>query len=341
MQNRPGEVEPSASTRPEIPVGVGPAADTPTYAVIDSGTTRTRLRIWRGSRVVWEAERRVGAARTASEGSGPLTLALTELLGAARQHATLGALGAVIASGMITSNVGLFEVPHVPAPASYQALAAGICRRELAGLGEIFFIPGVKTLPVGGASGRYGDVLRGEEVEVVGLRELLGLHGEAAFVHYGSHHKLIRTDDQHLLGSLTTLGGELLGAVLDHTILASGTAALNSLGEIDPDWWDRGWAACEQSGFARAAFSGRLAGQLLGAAPEQVTAFLLGAASQQDACLLEGSAPLVLYGHASFTGPVEGWLRRQGRAVQVVGPEMSERAAALGAVRLFERSPYA
>ena len=328
MQDRPDEAEPSGSTY----------AEKLAYAVIDSGTTRTRLRIWQGDGVVWQDERRVGAARTASEGTGPLTLALTELLGAAHQQATLRA---VIASGMITSNVGLFEVPHLPAPAPYEALAAGICRRDLPGLGEIFFIPGVKTLPTGIVSDPYGDVLRGEEVEAVGLRELLGLRGEVSFVHYGSHHKLIRTDDQSVLGSLTTLGGELLGAVLGHTILASGTAALSTLGEIDLEWWNRGWAAGKQGGFARAAFSGRLAGQLLGAALEQVTAFLLGAVSQQDAVLLEGTAPLVLYGHASFTGPVAGRLRGEGRDVQVVGPELGERAAALGAVRLFERSLYA
>ncbi|WP_407541997.1 2-dehydro-3-deoxygalactonokinase (plasmid) [Deinococcus radiomollis] len=322
---------------PAPTAGDGPATEHSAYAVIDSGTTRTRLRIWQGHTVVWEEKRRVGAARTASEGPGPLTLALGELLDAARQQATLRA---VIASGMITSNVGLFEVPHLSAPASYQALAAGIRRHALSGLGEMFFIPGVKTLP-GAHENLYGDVLRGEEVEVVGLRELLGLHGEVSFVHYGSHHKLVRTDDHGLLGSLTTLGGELLGALLGHTILVSGTAALSTLGPPDPEWWNRGWMAAEQSGFARAAFSGRLAGQLLGAAPEQVTAFLLGAVSQQDAILLAGTAPLVLYGHASFTEPVAGRLRRQGRDVSVVSPELSERAAALGAVRLFEGSPYA
>ena len=333
MQNRPGKAEQTDLISAELT-----SAETPAYAVIDSGTTRTRLRIWWGGQVVWEAERQVGAARTASEGTAPLTLALSELLDSARGQATLQA---VIASGMITSNVGLSEVPHLPAPAAYDALAAGICRCELPDLGEIFFVPGVKTLPSSTGADPYGDVLRGEEVEVVGLRELLGLRGQASFVHYGSHHKLIRTDDQGVLGSLTTLGGELLGAVLGHTILASGTAALSILGEIDPDWWNRGWTAAEQSGFARAAFSGRLSGQLLGAAPDQVTAFLLGAVSQQDAVLLEGTIPLVLYGHASFTGPVADRLRQQGRDVQVVGPELSERAAALGTVRLFERSPYA
>ena len=337
MYDRAETAELPGSTRAQKPVTEIPAAGNTVYAVIDSGTTRTRLRVWRDTQVVWEAERRVGAARTASEGTGPLTLALSELLGEARGQVTLQA---VIASGMITSNVGLFEVPHLPAPASYSALAAGICRRDLPGLGEIYFVPGVKTLP-GDHGSFFGDVLRGEEVEVVGLRELLGLQGEVSFMHYGSHHKLVRTDDQGLLGSLTTLGGELLGALLGHTILASGTAALSTLGEIDREWWNRGWAAGEQDGFARAAFSGRLAGQLLRASPEQVTAFLLGAVSQQDAVLLEGTAPLVLYGHASFTGPVAGRLRQEGRDVRVASAEMSERAAALGAVRLFERSAYA
>ncbi|MGI8748609.1 MAG: 2-dehydro-3-deoxygalactonokinase [Deinococcus sp.] len=315
----------------------------PTYALIDSGTTRSRVRLWRAG-VIWEESLPVGAAAVAREGREVLRAGLESLLARTREQAALKgvSLDAVIASGMVSSNVGLHEVPHLPAPLSFAELAAGTVPQDIPGLGLVHFIPGLRTSPDPGAADPLAglDVLRGEEVEVCGLRELLDLRGPADFIHYGSHHKRVRTDEWGVLGSLTTLGGELLAATIGHTVLASSAVPPAELGPPDEDWWSRGWRAAENQGYARAAFCARLADVRLGASPGQVTSYLLGAVAQQDASLLAGDAPLVLYGHATFTGPVGAWLARQGRAVRVVDGPTGELAAPLGAVRLFEMSPY-
>ncbi|MFZ5826536.1 MAG: 2-dehydro-3-deoxygalactonokinase, partial [Bacillota bacterium] len=92
-------------------------------AVVDSGTTNTRVRLWDGHRVVASASEAVGAAATAADGhTGRLRAALKRLI---EQVAAEGGLepGAVLCSGMITANVGLLEVPHAPAPAGVGDLA--------------------------------------------------------------------------------------------------------------------------------------------------------------------------------------------------------------------------
>ena len=78
-----------------------------TYAVVDSGTTTTRVRIWRGGEVVWSANRQVGAKDTAVDGNtAKVAAALRELLAAATAE-TGAEPAAIICSGMITSNMGL------------------------------------------------------------------------------------------------------------------------------------------------------------------------------------------------------------------------------------------
>ncbi|MFC4455455.1 2-dehydro-3-deoxygalactonokinase [Deinococcus sonorensis] len=307
------------------------------YAVIDSGTTRTRVRVWDGQGVTWQAERQIGARDTARQGTEGLAGALDELLTLARAQ---GPLRAVLASGMIGSNLGLVDIPHLPAPVRYQQLADGIHTRTFERLGQICFVPGVRTLPQGPSDLAHlgeQDVMRGEEVEVYALRRLLQLSGPVNFVHYGSHHKVICTDDEGIQRSVTTLGGELLAATLQHTILSGSAAPPDTLGPLDPDIWQAGLLQAQQAGFARAAFCVRLAEQRLGLTPEQATTYLLGAVASLDLPLLPQGAPLVLYGHATFTAPVARYLTGQGRPVLAADPAQSALAAVQGAVQLFER----
>src|SRR5690606_26440020 len=83
------------------------------YAVVDSGTTTTRLRLWRGGAVTWSGSRAAGAKDTAVDGNtAKVEAALAELLEQCDIEPE-----AIVCSGMITSNMGLFELPHLPAPA--------------------------------------------------------------------------------------------------------------------------------------------------------------------------------------------------------------------------------
>lgn len=317
-----------------------PAADL--IALLDGGTTRTRLRLWDGRSIVWQASRAIGArdvAKNGRNGNGreDLVSAVADLVAEARAAARFDIL---LASGMIGSNVGLSEVPQLVAPVAYAELASAIVPVQIPSIGTIHFIPGIRTVvgKVEIASISRTDVMRGEETEIVGLRRSLQLSGHANFFHAGSHHKFVRTDDKHILSSTTALSGEILNAVMNGTILASSVTPLAALKAVDMAYWMEGLQATQNNGFARAAFCVRLIDQLMHVSPEQATAYLLGTVAALDLQILDDTAPLFLYGHLTITEPLAQYLSQQGKTAYVVPKDLSESAAAAGAANLWRES---
>src|SRR5690606_37597556 len=118
------------------------------------------------------------------------------------------------------------------------------------------FVPGVKTLPGrdGLAGLASGDVLRGEEAEIIGLREALELTGGAVFLHIGSHHKAISVDAAgSIVASRTAITGELLAAITGQTILKSSVESLEAH-DLDISAARAGFAAAREHSFGRALF---------------------------------------------------------------------------------------
>ena len=134
-------------------------------------------------------------------------------------------LGAILASGMISSNVGLSEVPHCPAPAGAAQLAAGarqVTLPEVCGV-PITIIPGVKNPvdPVDLTSFGAMDMMRGEEVETLALLEEYPGGRPYLLVLPGSHMKFVSVDREgRILGCLTSISGELLSSITLHTVIA-------------------------------------------------------------------------------------------------------------------------
>lgn len=316
-----------------------------TYAVVDSGTTTTRVRMWQDGEVVWSASRQVGAKDTAvDESTAKVSSALRELLAAATAETGTEPV-AIICSGMITSNMGLFELPHLPAPASPDDTARGMVQRSFPEISSVplTFVPGVKTLPGGdGLAGLpTGDVLRGEEAEIVGLRHALGIDRESLYLHIGSHHKAIEVaQDGSIVASRTAITGELLAAVTGNTILKSSVEPLYGL-ELEMDAVAAGFAAARQHGFGRALFLVRVGEQLAWQSRARMTSYLLGVLASLDIPLLAGAAldtPIVVYGIGAFPGILGEVLPAEGfTGVRVVDQAVADGAAAAGAVALFER----
>ena len=311
------------------------------YAVVDSGTTTTRLRVWRDGRVAWSGSRQAGARDTAIDGhTGKVVAALRSLLDECGT-----APAAIVCSGMITSNLGLYELPHLPAPAGLDDLAAGIRQRAFPEVGPVTlsFVPGVKTPPSGGLEGLVmGDVLRGEEAEVAGLHPRLALGRDSVYLHVGSHHKAIDVDAAgRILASRTAITGELLAAVTGHTVLRSSVVPLEDL-ELDLEAALAGASAAREHGVGRALFLVRVGEQLAGEPRDRMTGYLLGALASLDLDLLaaaEPDTPVVLYGGGLFVRVLAALLPEHGHAdVRVVEPEAADEAAARGAVRLYERA---
>ena len=117
----------------------------------------------------------------------------------------------LLLAGMIGSNRGWVEAPYVPCPAGIEDLV-----RNLAWGGEReAIIPGVSYVGQGRA-----DVMRGEEVQLLGGVAAGMVNPEGFVCHPGTHNKwaLLRHSTIQIFGTVMT--GELFNLLKEHSILA-------------------------------------------------------------------------------------------------------------------------
>lgn len=264
-----------------------------TLICVDTGTTNTRVWLTEGDQVIVQARATVGVRDTARDGSpARLHETLRDLI--AEVRAGKPTPRAVLAAGMITSPLGLVEVPHVAAPASLQDLIAGIERHTFPQITDlpVLLVPGVRSGPLQCAAGTIGtaDVMRGEETLCIGLTALGLLPPASTLLNLGSHWKLIRLDEQaRMAASVTSLSGELIHTTQTQTILASAVPA-GKPETVDEHWLQAGMREARQAGVARALFCVRLLEQRTATMAEQRMSFLLGVylAADLDAMLRQG-----------------------------------------------------
>ncbi len=272
---------------------------------IDTGTTNTRVWLTDGTTILAQARANVGVRDSARDGSpARLHEALRSLIAEVRAGQTTPS--AIIAAGMITSPLGLAEVPHVAVPASLQALIAGTQRHAFPAITElpVLLVPGVRSGPLQCDAETIGraDVMRGEETLCVGLNALGLLPPGATLLNLGSHWKLIRLDEHaRIAASVTSLSGELIHTSQTQTILASAVPP-GKPETLDEHWLQAGMNEARQAGVARALFCVRLLEQRTLTSAEQRMSFLLGVylASDLEALLRQGllqaGQPVVLTG---------------------------------------------
>ena len=149
------------------------------------------------------------------------------------------------------------------------------------------------------------DMLRGEEVEVFGAMDSED-EEKQLFVHFGSHNKIICVENGSITRAATTLSGELLWAVCNHTILKSSVTLPGSNGcEMDAPNVQQGFRAAEQYGLSRALFCARVRQKTDGITRRQALSHVLGALTCADwQTFRRFFAPecgeLVLYGRKVF-----------------------------------------
>ncbi len=306
---------------------------------VDGGTTQTRVWAVRDGRVVAEARATVGARDTARDGSpARLVAALRDLVGQVGKAA--GAVPAkIVAAGMITSPQGLREVPHVEAPAGAAELARGACLETLDGLPvPVLLVPGVRSgaARCDGDSVLGVDVMRGEEVLALGLAPRLA--GGGVFLNLGSHWKAIRIDGAgRVVGSVSTLSGELIHATATQTILASALPPGKPV-VLDPTWTDAGARAFAASGLPRALYCVRLLELRSGCTPEERQAFLYGAVMAADRAALvpAGVSRVLVVGTPALAAAWSRTLARQSIEATVVEEGEIEEAFRTGCRRVLE-----
>lgn len=172
------------------------------FIAVDWGTTNRRgYLLDNAGRVVDEFEDGLGLT---SVPAGGFDAATSEI------RARLGNRPMLLA-GMVGSNRGWREVPYVACPAAAQEIANGILWLEP---GRTGIVPGVcQTQP-------EADVMRGEEVQVLGAVALGLIAADAPICHPGTHAKWIALEDGRIASFRTTMTGEMFSLLRKHSILA-------------------------------------------------------------------------------------------------------------------------
>lgn len=119
----------------------------------------------------------------------------------------------VIAAGMVGSNRGWYEAPYADAPADLAMLAGASVRLSDH---RATIVPGVALRDASRA-----DVMRGEEVQVLGALAAGLAPAEALFCQPGTHNKWIATRDGRIVDIATAMTGELFALLRGHGILST------------------------------------------------------------------------------------------------------------------------
>jgi 2-dehydro-3-deoxygalactonokinase len=172
------------------------------FIAVDWGTTNRRAyRLDSSGKCVAEFEDHQGVLSVADTGFPAAVAEIRQRLG---DHPLLLA-------GMIGSNRGWKEAPYVPAPAGIEDLAKALV---FAGEREAI-VPGVSYLGNGRA-----DVMRGEEVQLLGAVAAGLIDPTGLVCHPGTHNKWATLSHSKISEFQTVMTGELFNILKEHSILS-------------------------------------------------------------------------------------------------------------------------
>jgi 2-dehydro-3-deoxygalactonokinase len=162
-----------------------------------------------------------------------------------------------LVSGMAGSRQGWREAPYCPCPAAFADVARALAWIEP---DRIAVVPGLSFEFLD-----TPDAMRGEEVQVFGAMDLLGLQ-DGVFVLPGTHCKWVRVAEGRVQSFATFMSGEAYALMRQHSILARTMPAED--GPLDEPAFLRGVRHAQQArSLLHSAFSARTLG-LFGRLPQ-------------------------------------------------------------------------
>lgn len=252
---------------------------------LDMGTTNTRAYLLDGKgNIIKTSKQNIGAGESAKcLSKQPIINAVKTCI---EELCNCENISAVIASGMITSGLGLKEVPHLIAPVSTEDIADNMVEESYPEIADIpfWFVPGVKNNT---DIDDEMDMMRGEETESVALIERAQ---DAVYILPGSHTKFVSVKGGVIESCLTTLTGELLAVITKDTVAAQ--AVEHKFADIrffNKEYLLKGYNAAEKYGIARAVFGTRILRVLSDVDANTAAWYLLGAVLQGDIAALKGA----------------------------------------------------
>jgi 2-dehydro-3-deoxygalactonokinase len=170
------------------------------FVAVDWGTTNRRAYLIENGECVRTERDGVGILAVPAGGFAREAAALCERMGGAP----------MLLAGMVGSNRGWIDAGYVPCPATLGQLAARIAPAAE----DIGIVPGVSIV-----DGPHADVMRGEEVQLLGAVEAGLAPADALLCQPGTHCKWATIADTVLVDFTTAMTGELFALLKNHALI--------------------------------------------------------------------------------------------------------------------------
>lgn len=306
-----------------------------TYITVDSGTTNTRISLIIDGVIVDTLKFGVSVSENETRKeclSKQLKKGIADIL--ERNQTSANNISRILASGMITSEIGLIELEHINTPCGVNELAENVYETIIDEISEIpfVFIRGVKYV-----FGNNIDMMRGEETEIYGISE--NTEESTLYVLPGSHSKLIYMDkDNRITEFSTELTGEMINAIASHTILSS-IVDLNQSAE-DAEYLQKGYLYAKEHGMNAALFKVRTLKKFSNVSSVQILSFFIGImlSSEIENIIKSSAKRVVIGGKNQLKEPTAALLKmNSSKQIEKVSNEIAANATVFGAVKIYER----
>lgn len=242
-----------------------------TYITIDGGTTSTRINLVRDMTILDTIKLNIGARASIDERDRYIS-SIRDAAGDIAVRNNADNIERILASGMITCEFGLCNLPHISIPAGIEELHGTMYEISLPEISDIpfVFVRGVKSDSKDVAD---FDMMRGEETELMGIADKK--YGDCIYVLPGSHSKIIRTDKcGRIVSFATMLSGEMIVSLSQGTILKD--AVDLSVEKTDKEYLLKGYDFARKEGINKALFKVRVLKNSFECSRERVYSFFMG-----------------------------------------------------------------
>ena len=264
------------------------------HIAIDTGTTNTRVYVLNESTVIGRAYEKIGVRDTAISGSKKTLIeGLETCMRQAIQNAgiSIEAIEYAVVSGMLTTEMGLIDIPHLVAPVGFEELVkhAKVLKNT-----KIFpfdipvvFVRGVKNQAscTSVEEIRKIDFMKGEETQVMGIIETYQPKFPCNIVVLSSHTKLIHLDDQgRIAGSITTMSGQIYEAIKKQTFIGKSIEVEQEPQEpfFSESILERAFESVSHAGFLRSLMVPRFMEVLMETDPKERRFYVESAIASED-----------------------------------------------------------
>lgn len=300
------------------------------FITIDGGTTNTRISLVFDDKIIDTKKYNIGVG-----GSDRLTL-LTTLKNGIKEilfenNTRESEIERILASGMITSEAGICELKHIPAPCGINEMASAMHETVIGEISDIPFVfsRGIRT------NTDEVDVMRGEETELMGLFDTPPK--DCLYVLPGSHTKLIYIDENGKISDiLTSITGEMISAISCDTILRNSVSLKASL---NTDYLIKGYLYAKEKGIPFAFFKVRMLDKIIGRSEDEKYSFFIGAAlfSDIENMIKAEVKNIIIGGKEELRRPIVILLQSfSKKKITEIKDETARNAASCGIVKIYK-----